>query len=263
MFLGQIGLARWHRACSTLSRAFTQHKRHSEARAKGDYMRRSSLCVVAPVALVLLWASPSRADPIRITITSGHADFDPNASLGESPLMNLQGAEGFSLIAGLGGGNAGPDCCLVPGGTGMFHGFWSGSDVTGVATRAGQAYTDVGGLNSVNQASVQWVSDSFVVPAAGPLTTTVVAPVLFSGSFQGRPGDGVGGPPSLFATLTGAGIGHLTLNAVSDGHGSSLWLPLSVHVDMMAPTPEPASLMLLGLGTAGLWSLRLRRHGRA
>jgi PEP-CTERM motif len=227
-------------------------------------MRRPSSCVVALAALVLLWATPGRADPNTITITSGHADFEPNLGNGKFPPMVLQGTDGFSLIAGLGIGNTGPGCCFAPGETLTFHGSWTGGDVSGIATHAGDQFTDVGAGSSVNQATVEWVSDSFVAPALGPLTTTVIAPVTFSGNFQGRPGNGSfqGGPPTLFATLTGRGIGQLTLTALSDNRGSFVWEPGLVHIDMMAPTPEPTSLVLLGLGVAGTCLLR-RRNERA
>jgi hypothetical protein len=177
--------------------------------------------------------------------------------------MRLDGTGGFTFIGVFGQGVAGPGCCLAPGETGTIFGRWVGNDLPGIATYAGETYTDISDAGSINQASMAIVSDSFVAPPATQpgFTTTVVVPFAFSGHFQGTPGDGRNVlDPTLIATLTGGGMAHLSLTFFPGGP----WTPGDVHLDFTnpTPTPEPSSLMLLGLGVVGVYVIR-RRTARA
>jgi len=101
------------------------------------------------------------------------------------------------------------------------------------------------------------VSSPFTAPpaAAGPSRTTVAVPFTLTGTFRGRPGDGRDGDATLFATLIGTGVAQLPLTFFSVGDPWTLENP---HLDITAPTPEPAALLLLGLGLAAIWSVGAR-----
>lgn len=221
-------------------------------------MRRLAPSVIALFSLVLLCAAPARADPITIVITSGTAEFNPATASGVGVPIRLFGSGGFSMTvsAQLGAAPLEP---LQPGQTAHFKGLWSGNDLPGTVTYAGQQYSDLGGPLSANQALLDFTSSDFVAPAAGSGTTTVLAPFTLNGVFQGTPGNGHFENPTLVARLIGSGIGRLPLT-YSTAIGA--WIPGIVHLDISspAPVPEPTTLLLLGLGVAGAYRSTRRRN---
>jgi hypothetical protein len=82
------------------------------------------------------------------------------------------------------------------------------------------------------------------------VTTTLIAPFTMTGLFRA---------PTVSATLAGSGIGSLSLVSIPVTANQSVWLARNAHLDI-SPTPEPASLMLLGLGAAAVWAFRRRRE---
>jgi PEP-CTERM motif-containing protein len=232
-------------------------------RGKDARMRyRPTFSLIALLAVILLGSEPARADPITITVTSGTADFNPNTDSGVGIPFHLFGTGGFSLTASALLGDSGPGCCVAPGQTRTFHGFWSGNDLSGTATYGGQTFTDLGSLNSANSASVSFLSDPFILPTRGSATATISAPFTLTGSFRGAPGSAHLEQPTLFATLKGSGIGRLSLVFRPE---AGEWDPRSVHLDItsVAPTPEPASLLLLATGAAAAFRVRRRSQTRA
>jgi hypothetical protein len=227
-------------------------------------MRRPPFCLGVLPALVLLWAAPARADSITIHIVSGSSAPEETIGIGS---FELFGTGGFSFIGGFGFSNLGPPCCVLPGETQTIAQSAIGGDIGGTVKYAGDTYTHIGNATSTNQAGLSFVSNSFVVPSAGrPFETiTVIEPFTLTGFFHGRPGDGDeldgGGPATLLATLTGEGLARVSLTWSGEG----FWEAGLPHFDFTspAPTPEPASLMLVGLGAAGLWTFRRRKQQAA
>jgi hypothetical protein len=230
-------------------------------------MRHVPLCVVASLTFVLFWATTAQADEITIQITSGFSS--PDATIGTGA-FELLGRGGFTFIGGFGFSHISPPCCIEPGEVHRIQQSAETSDVGGTVMYAGDTYTDIGSVVSVNQASLSFVSDSFVAPPPGASTTTIIEPFTLSGWFHGRPGDGndfTGGPATLRATLTGRGIARVSLTWQPDLGSASggFWESDLPRFDFTsaAPTPEPTSLVLLGLGAAGAWSVRRRNAGTA
>jgi len=200
--------------------------------------------------MLLLWAAPVRADPIAITLTSGTIDvINPLSSFGA---LRLFGTGGFSIISPLSEGRFGPGgCCLEPGETWTISAEWDGSSLDGTVTYGGDTFAGVGRDFG---GSVMLTSSPFVAPpapAAG-VTATIVAPFTLSGFFLA---------PTVSATFAGSGIGRLSLVSTFTGSPDApfAWIPRDAHLDITSATPEPTSLVLLGLGIVGAWSFR-RRH---
>lgn len=66
-----------------------------------------------------------------------------------------------------------------------------------------------------------------------------------------------GNPPNEMLMIAAPGIRSLTIAAAADGRGDSF--VLDDFTGTSAVIPEPATLVLLGSGLAGLWGSRLRR----
>jgi hypothetical protein len=227
---------------------------------------RRMLRVRSLVGAMVLCATPISvaAEPILVIVTSGAPfTFRPDVGLGGH--IELFGTEGFSLVGGTFFGNTAPRCCLTPGSTTAFRGFWTGGDVSATVTFRGDTFTHVGSAGSVNHARIAVESSVFTLPSDGPSSITVTAPFTLTGAFRGNPGAGIpvpgGGPPIADLAFIGSGIGTLPFTRATFS-GQSFWSPGAATLQLSTPVepiPEPGSLLLLGLGLAGAYAGRRRR----
>ena len=174
---------------SIAKRGRQPHEPPADADSMEVGMRRYAPCLLALTVALMVWGTtaPAHADSI-VTITSGSFSFNPDTSSGAGPLI-LFGTNGFSFIGGAQFGFTGPKCCLSPGTETHFFGRWIGNDLPGVVTLGGETFTNVGGLNSVNRASVDFESAPFTLPPIGA-SAIIIAPFTLTGTFVGAPGNG-------------------------------------------------------------------------
>lgn len=135
-----------------------------------------------------------------------------------------------------------PEPCL-PGSSLGLTATWLGNDVTGPATLDGAAYSAVGSLSSPSSMVVQFMGTAVLPPLSS--TATVTSPFTFEGSFF-HPLDGA----MVNEPLTGAGMATLLFSPSATG----AWHLDSARYDFTtpSPTPEPASLLLMGSGMLAL-----------
>lgn len=196
------------------------------------------------------------AEPILVPITSGSASFSPFSGFGGP--ITLMGTDGFSLVGTMFAGITGPGGPIAPGATVSYRALFSSNDLLSLVTYQGQTYPDVGGLNSPNQASVNFLSTPFTLPALGDSPISITAPFTFTGSFLHQSAT----DPRLELSLVGSGTGTIQFTSVP---GTTWWSPSGkVNVQFSAPpeaTPEPGTLVLLGMAVGGAYGVR-RRYGR-
>ena len=216
---------------------------------------RSRIVAFATAALLSV-AAPAAADTIRIT--SGTLVFP---AAGVVPISVELSGDGFTFS-----GLAAPfdlffspyESCLVPacvaGSTLNLRTFGTGSNYRfATATYQGVTFGDLGRLTSANDIYTDWTGT--VVFPQGFTGGTLTAPFAFSGTFQ----------QSDFITVTrvnlfGSGTATLTFGPYGapvhpDAFGTE---SVRFDFDAAAPTPEPASLLLVATGLAGLVA-KLRR----
>jgi hypothetical protein len=179
-------------------------------------------------------------------------------------LITLQGS-GFTFEGGTGpsAGIFEPwNQCSVPeclaGTTVDLLARWLGNDMPGTATFQGTTYTGVGGLGAEAAQMLVDFTGSLTIPAlfAGGVVT---APFQFTGVFAY--------PQGPFFELTdlnllGSGTASLTFSPWTVFPGAFVLDSARYEFDAAAPVPEPASMLLIGAGVAGLAAVRRRRQRR-
>jgi PEP-CTERM motif-containing protein len=198
----------------------------------------SICCLITALSL------PRSAAADTISVTGGFLQV--GALEGQ---LDLVGERGFFLTSHVITANGffaprmecGANICL-PGDEVSLRAAWSGSDLSGQLGFEGQVYGDLGGLESLSGAVVDFTG-SFIVPSFAT-TATVTAPFQLNGFFSIP---NAAGTDSIHHMLTGFGTATITLT-----QGQFQIVADAVRYDLSShqPVPEPGTMLMVGFGTA-------------
>lgn len=217
-------------------------------------MTRSAVIVVSASVLCLGVTSNALAEPI--SLTAGSLVF-LTGSPAQGGHISLIGTRGFSLEGIVDSGETRidpPQQCspCTPSSTMSVGALLVGSAFVGTdVTLDGQLFSNIGDGNSEAFASIE-LFGTVAVPKLGESPIVLTAPFTIHSSFF-QPAGGVHSVP-----IRGGGVATLTMEP---GFG---WELSSFRYDFFAtPTPEPATLILVGGGLAGMAIRARRRSARA
>jgi hypothetical protein len=141
-----------------------------------------------------------------------------------------------------------PAC--VPGATLDLNARWSGSGLRSTtATVRGEDFKDVGGITSTTSATINFTAAA-IAPVFTGDTVSLTVPFVFQGEFIHFTAI-----DRLLESLSGDGMVTLALQRNA---GLGAWNYVAAKYDFQ-PIPEPATLLLTGVGAATLWERRRRR----
>jgi hypothetical protein len=213
-------------------------------------MTKSAKFVACVGVLCLGVASAAPAEPI--TVTAGSLVFATREQF-PGGALSLIGTRGFSLNGFVNSGETliAPlkEIPIVPDSTMSLRALFFGFALLADATFDGHRYPDVGSLHSDAAALIDIVG-TLAVPAVQESLITLTAPFTLHASFFSP-------FPPLVVPVRGGGVATLTM---APNGSREFWELRSLRYDFAeTPVPEPATLILVGGGLAGL-VLRARRR---
>lgn len=214
-----------------------------------------SLSLLSLFVFALFAASEARADPLVVTGGSGSAT---NSLGGPFTLIG----EGFTLNGGTHQGTfAFP---ALAGQTVNLGSFNLGLDISGgPAVIGGVTYERL-----VYQGFLRF-SAPFVVPDAADALFVITTPFTFTGLLQGctDPLGAINNCPAgsvvFNSELTGQGLATAVLSSITLEDGTRVYSLRGVRYDFAAQTPEPATVLLLASGLAGVGAAARRKRKRS